>query len=73
MLRCLEGTPALTIRELTRSFAAECAGDGLEEGGGAFGLKDEGHFDAAGDADGVAMVLGYGDGDHGIDEDLFLA
>ena len=48
------------------------AGDGLQQGGGAFGLEDEGHLDGAGDADGAAVVLGDGDGDEGIDQDLLL-
>ena len=48
-------------------------GDGLQKCGGAFGLKDERHLHAAGDADRAAVVLGDGDGDDGTHQDLLLA
>ncbi len=49
------------------------AGDGFEQGGGSFGLEDEGLLDGAGDADGAGVIFGDGDGDEGIDQDLLLA
>ena len=48
-------------------------GNGLQKRGGAFGLKDERQLHATGNTDGVAVVLGDGDGDDRADQDLFLA
>ena len=40
---------------------------------GAFRLEDQRHLYGAGNADRTAMVFGDGDGDRGINQDLFFA
>src|SRR5208282_4334590 len=49
------------------------AGQGFQQRDGTFGLENKRHLDGARDADGTAVIFGDGDGDEGVDQDLFFA